>query len=107
LGFRIKLKALVSSHKISQATCKVHAVLNALRNSLMPPSKQRCQKCRGSCTMGAKNANIGGGKVRSTEAHGCVGFLGVFEQDKRRLFGLKKPFVRRYRDRVCRLDAGK
>ena len=106
-GFRIKLKALVSNHKISQATCKVHAVLDALSNSFTPPCKQRCQKGRGSCTMGAKNSNIGCGKVRSTETNRRVGLLGVFEQYKRRLFWLEKPLMCRYGNRVRRLDTGK
>ena len=69
LGFCIKLKALVSDHKISQATCKVHAVLDALSHSFTPPRKQRCQKGGSSGTMRTKNANIGCGKVRPTKTN--------------------------------------
>jgi len=79
----------------------------ALRNSLMSPSEQRCQKDRGSCTMGTQHSNIGGGKVRSTETNRRVGFLGVFEQDESRLFGLEEPLMRRYGHGVSRLYASK
>ena len=66
-GFRIKLKALVSNHKISQATCKVHAVLDALSGELAkhPSSANVLQELR---TWLERKDSIGG-----TPSQACCG----------------------------------
>lgn len=100
------LKIQLRRDEVLQPSCICHAMFDPSRYALTPPSQKRRQKQRSGSTMRPLNTNVRCCKIGTGEAERTVCCFRVPEQDNRRFFRLKQPFVRRYGDGVGPFHSG-